>query len=46
MHIRRLGRGLGQQTLEIICSGYQGIEQAQAAVTARLPELIKIETAR
>jgi exosortase/archaeosortase family protein len=37
-------RGLGQQTLEIICSGYQGIEQAQAAVTARLPELIKLET--
>ena len=39
-------RGLGQQTLEIICSGYQGIEQAQAAVTARLPGLIKIETPR
>jgi exosortase/archaeosortase family protein len=39
-------RGLGQQTLEIICSGYQGIEQAQAAVTARLPELIKLETTR
>jgi hypothetical protein len=38
-------RLLGQQTLEIICSGYQGIEQAQAAVTARLPELIKIERA-
>ena len=36
-------RGQGQQTLEIICSGYEGIEQAQAAVTARLPNLIKIE---
>lgn len=33
-------RSLGQQTLEIICSGYDGIEQAQAAVTARLSDLV------
>ena len=36
-------RGLGQQTLEIICQGYATTEQAKAAVTARLPELIKTE---
>jgi hypothetical protein len=36
-------RGLGQQTLEIICRGYETIDQAQAAVTARLPDLIKLD---
>ncbi len=37
-------RGLGQQTLEIICTGYNSMEEAQSAVTARLPTLIKTET--
>jgi len=37
-------RGLGQQTLEFICSGYTGIDQARAAVTARLPGLIRTGT--
>jgi hypothetical protein len=36
-------RSFGQQTLEIICSGYDRIGQAQAAVAVRPPELIKIE---
>jgi len=38
-------RMLGQQTLEIICTGYNSFEEAEAAVTARLPDLIKIERA-
>jgi len=37
-------RGPGQQTLEIICEGYQSFADAQSAVTARLPGLLKIES--
>ena len=36
-------RGLGQQTLEIIVSGYSNIEAAEQAVRKRLPDLIRIE---
>jgi len=39
-------RGLGQQTLGIILSGYTSMDDAQAAVTARLPELTKIDALR
>jgi exosortase len=39
-------RGLGQQTLEIICSGYASMDDAQAAVTTRLPELIRVEPSK
>jgi exosortase len=37
-------RGLGQQTLEIILSGYTSLEAAEQAVRERLPDLIQIET--
>ena len=33
-------RGLGQQTLEIICHGYATIEDAKTALAARLPTLV------
>jgi hypothetical protein len=33
-------RRVGQQTMEIICTGYVGMEEAERAVRARLPELI------
>ena len=33
-------RGLGQQTLEVICSGYTGIKEAEVAVSQHLPSLI------
>jgi exosortase len=36
-------RGLGQQTLEIICSGYTGIADADQAVRERLPQLLRID---
>ena len=36
-------RGLGQQTLEIIVSGYSNIEAADQEVRERLPDLIRIE---
>jgi exosortase len=36
-------RGLGQQTLEIIVSGYSNIDAAEQAVRERLPGLIKTE---
>ncbi len=36
-------RGMGQQTLEIICSGYSSMEEADKAVRQRLPDLIDIE---
>jgi hypothetical protein len=35
-------RGLGQQTLEIIVSGYSNIDAAEQAVRERLPDLIRI----
>ncbi|MCW5556040.1 MAG: exosortase/archaeosortase family protein [Verrucomicrobiae bacterium] len=38
-------RRLGQQTLEIIVSGYPDIETAEAAVRQRLPSLIQFGTA-
>lgn len=34
-------RHLGQQTLELILSGYVSLEQAEAALRLRLPELIR-----
>ena len=39
-------RNLGQQTLEIICTGYPDMQTAEKAVRKRLPELIKLETTR
>ena len=39
-------RGLGQQTLEIICSGYPGIEEAERSVRERLPSLVQVEKPR
>jgi exosortase len=36
-------RKLGQQTLEIICTGYDSMERAQAALSARLTELIRLD---
>jgi exosortase/archaeosortase family protein len=36
-------RGMGQQTLEIICTGYQDMEAAEKALRQRLPEIIRIE---
>jgi hypothetical protein len=36
-------RGLGQQTLKIIVSGYSNISEAEDAVQKRLPNLIRIE---
>jgi exosortase len=37
-------RHLGQQTLEIICTGYPDMAAAEKAVRQRLPELIRIES--
>lgn len=39
-------RGMGQQTLEIICSGYPDMAAAEKAVRQRLPELVRAETHR
>jgi hypothetical protein len=36
-------RGLGQQTLEIIVSGYSNISEAEDVVRKRLSDLIRIE---
>jgi exosortase len=36
-------RGLGQQTLEIICHGYASVAEAQQAVQDQLPRLIQID---
>ena len=36
-------RGLGQQMLKIILSGYPSLEVAEQAVRERLPGLIKVE---
>jgi len=36
-------RGLGQQTLEIICTGYPDMAAAERAVSQRLPNLIRME---
>jgi len=36
-------RGLGQQTLEIICTGYPNMATAEQAVRRRLPDLIRVE---
>ena len=38
-------RRLGQQTLEIIVSGYAGMEEAEAAFRQRLPSLIQLGAA-
>ena len=37
-------RHLGQQTLEIICTGYPDMDAAEKAVRQRLPELIRLES--
>ena len=37
-------RGMGQQTLEIICNGYADMATAELAVRKRLPELVRIES--
>jgi hypothetical protein len=36
-------RTLGQQTLELIVSGYSTADQADAAIQQRLPDLLRIE---
>lgn len=36
-------RGMGQQTLEIICSGYPEAETAKEAIRKRLAEITKVE---
>jgi exosortase len=38
-------RGMGQQTLEIICTGYPEMETAEKAVRKRLPDIIHPGTA-
>jgi hypothetical protein len=37
-------RGMGQQTLEIICTDYPDMAAAEKAVRQRLPELVRIES--
>src|SRR5262249_47378412 len=39
-------RRLGQQTLELIVSGYQDMPTAETAVRQRLPTLIRLEAAQ
>ena len=34
---------MGQQTFEIILSGYQSLEEAAAALRKRLPDLVRVE---
>jgi hypothetical protein len=39
-------RGMGQQTLEIICAGYANLDTAEQAVRQRLPNLVTLESSR